>query len=117
MALGTPTISAVRETRDGGQELLISCAGDAAYPAGGTADFNAFLQAAIKAKHAAASDKNVRGEEEVECLYVIPVRAGVYSPSYDFTNDKLFVYDNSTNAESIVADMSGTTFEFVAVCR
>lgn len=117
MALGTPTILAVRETRDGGQELLISCAGDAAYPAGGTHDFNAFLQAAIKAKHAAATDKNIRGEEEVECLYVIPQRAGVYTPSYDFANDKLFVYDNSTDAESIVADMHATTFVFVAVCR
>jgi hypothetical protein len=115
--LGTPTIHAVRETMDGGQEILLSCAGDNAYAAGGTPNFNAFLRTAIKAKAAAASDKNVRGIEDVECLYVVPQRAGVYAPSYDLANDKLFVYDNSTDAESVVADMSGTTFVFVAVCR
>jgi len=117
MALGTPTIHAVRETRDGGQEILLSCAGDGAYGAGGTPNFNAFLRAAIKAKHAAATDKNVRNIEDVECVAVVPQRAGVYVPSYDFAADKLFVYDNSTDAESIVADMSATTFAFVAVCR
>lgn len=117
MALGTMTIHSVRESRDGGQELLISCAGDGAYAAGGTPNFNAAVQAAIKALHAAATDHNVRGAEEVECQYVVPVTAGVYVPSYDFANDKLFVYDNSTDAESIVANMSGTTFTFVAVCK
>jgi len=117
MSLGTMTIQAVRETRDGGQELLISCAGDGAYVAGGTPNFNASLQEAIKTAHAAATDKLVRGAEQVECLYVVPVRAGVYVPSYDYANDKLFVYDNSTDAESVVANMSGTTFEFVAVCK
>jgi len=117
MSLGTPTIKSVRETRDGGQEILMSCAGDSAYPAGGTHDFNAFVRAAIKAKHLAATDKNVRGEEDVAVQHVIPVRAGVYVPSYDITNDKLFVYDNTTNVESVVADMHATTFEFVAVCK
>lgn len=117
MALGTPTIHAVRETRDGGQEILLSCAGDDAYAAGGTANFNKFLRDAIKAKHVAATDKNVRGAEEVACMYVVPVSAGVYVPRYDFAADKLFVYDNSTDAESVVADMSATTFMFVAACR
>lgn len=117
MSLGTMTIQAVRETRDGGQELLISCAGDNAYVAGGTPNFNAALRAAIKAAAAAATDKNIRGQEDVACMYVVPQRAGVYVPSYDAANDKLFVYDNSTDAESIVADMSATTFEFVAVCK
>lgn len=117
MALGTMTILAVRETRDGGQELLISCAGDSAYGAGGTPNFNAALRAAIKAKAAASSDANIRAIEDVECLYVVPQRAGVYVPSYDIANDKLFVYDNSTDAESVVADMHATTFVFVAVCR
>jgi len=117
MALGAITIHAVRQTEAGGQALVCSCAGDGAYVAGGTADFNASLRAAIKTLHAAATDKNVRGEENVSCLYVVPARAGVYVPSYDYANDKLFVYDNSTDAESIVANMSGTTFEFVAVCK
>jgi hypothetical protein len=115
--LGTPTIHAVRETRDGGQEILLSCAGDGAYGAGGTPNFNAFLRTAIKAKAAAATDKNVRAIEDVECVYVVPVKAGHYVPSYDLATDKLFVYDNSTDVESVVADMSGTTFVFVAVCR
>jgi len=117
MALGTITIQAVRETKAGGQEILLSCPGDGAYVAGGTADFNATLQAAVKAYNDAKADANVRGHESVECMYVVPVRAGVYVPSYDFANDKLFVYDNSTDAESVVANMSGTTFEFVAVCK
>lgn len=117
MSLGAITILAVRETVDGGQELVCSCAGDGAYAAGGTPNFNAALRAAIKTAHAAATDKNIRGEEAVACLYVVPARAGVYVPSYDYANDKLFVYDNSTDAESVVANMSGTTFEFTAVCK
>ena len=117
MALGAITILARRETKDGGQEILCSCAGDGAYVAGGTAAFNASLQLAIKTAHAAATDKNVRGEEEVACQYIVPVTAGVYVPSYVYATDKLFVYDNSTDAESIVANMSGTTFIFVAVCK
>jgi hypothetical protein len=117
MALGTPTIKAVRETADGGQELLMSMAGDGAYAAGGTANFNAFVRTAIKTRNAALGDANVRGGEAVSVVHVVPVTAGVYVPSYDFTNDKLYVYDNSTDAQSVVANMSGTTFEFVAVCK
>lgn len=117
MAIGAITIESVRETRDGGQEILMSFAGDGAYVAGGTADFNDAVREAIALKHAAASDKNVRGEEQVSVMYVVPVTAGVYVPSYDFANDKLFVYDNSTDAESVVANMSATTFRLVAVCK
>ncbi len=117
MALGTITIESVRETKDGGQEILMSCPGDGAYGAGGTPDFNSLLQAAIKTKHGAATDENVRGPELVEVVYVVPVTAGVYVPSYDYAADKLFVYDNSTDAESNTANMSGTTFRFVAVCK
>ena len=116
MALGTITIKKVRETADGGQEILMSFPGDGAYVAGGTPGFNASVRAAIKAAHAAASDANVRGEENVSVMYVVPVQAGVYVPSYDYDNDTLFVYDNSTDLESVVANMSGTTFELVAIC-
>ena len=117
MALGTITILSLRETKDGGQELLLSMAGDGAYPAGGTADFNAAVRAAIKTAADAATDANVRGLERVAVQHVIPVTAGVYVPSYDYANDKLFVYDNSTDIESVVANMSGTTFVFAVVCK
>ena len=116
MALGTITIKKVRETVDGGQELLLSFAGDGAYPAGGTPNFNSLLRAAIKAAHAAASDANVRGNEDVSCMYIVPQRAGALVPSYDYDNDKLYVYDNGTDAENATANISGTTFECVAVC-
>jgi hypothetical protein len=117
MALGTITIKALRETLDGGQELLIEFLGDDAYAAGGTPNFNSLLQAAIKAAHGAASDANVRGEESVECVYVVPQRAGALVPSYDYDADKLFVYDNATDLENATADISGVTFECVAVCK
>jgi len=117
MAIGAITIESVRETRDGGQEILMSFAGDGAYVAGGTADFNDSVREAIKLAAAAASDSNVRGEEQVAVMYVVPVTAGVYVPSYDYAADKLFVYDNSTDAESVVANMSATTFRLVAVCK
>ena len=116
MALGTITIKKVRENQDGGQELLISFPGDSAYPAGGTPDFNSLLRAAIKAAHAAATDHNVRGEEQVSCMYIVPQRAGALVPSYDYDNDKLFVYNNATDLENVTADISGTVFECVAVC-
>lgn len=117
MALGTITITDVRETQDGGQELLLSFPGDGTYPAGGTPGFNALVQDAIEAAAAAASDANVRGRETVEVLYIVPQRAGIYVPSYDYANDKLFVYSNATDVENVVGNLSAITFECVAVCK
>jgi len=118
MALGTITIQSVRENRDGGQEILCSCAGDSDYPTGGTLALNAKLQAAIKTAHANATDHHVRGEEEVEIMYIVPVSAGAFVPSYAYATDKLFVYSNATDAEcALHDDLHLTTFQFVAVCK
>lgn len=120
MALGTPTINAIRETRDGGQELLMSFDGDGNYPAGGTADFNDYVRDAIKTAHAAAADANIRGEERVAALAVVPQDCGQYVPSYDYANDKLFVRDGGDAAWAEVGagtNLSGTGFNVLVVCK
>lgn len=120
MALGTPTINAIRETRDGGQELLMSFDGDDNYPTGGTTDFNAYVRDAVKTAHAAAADANIRGEERVAALAVVPQNCGQYVPSYDYANDTLFVRDGGHATWQQVpntTDLSGTTFNVLVVCK
>lgn len=118
MPLGTITIMNSRQTIDGGLELLLQFAGDDAYPAGGTPDFNVAVRDAIKAAALAAVDANVRGRESVSVLYVVPQDCGQYVPSYTYSADKLFVRDggNATWAEA-AGDLSTTTFNVVACCK
>lgn len=119
MSLGTITITKVRETADGGQEILMSFLGDTSYPTGGTAGFNALVRAAIKAKHVAATDALVRGAEQVAVMAVVPQNCGQYIPSYDYTNDKLFVQDGGSATLAEVAGttaLNGTTFKVLVIC-
>jgi len=77
------------------------------------------VRAAIKAKHAAASDANVRGEEDVSVVHVIPQDCGQYVPQYDYANDKLKVRDGGSATWAEVAnttDIHTTVFNLVAVC-
>jgi len=117
MPIANFVIEEVKTTRMGGQMIRCNFDGDSTYAAGGTPDFNAVLQAAVKAAAAAATDKNVRSVEEVECLAVVPQNCGTLVPSYDFAADKLFVYDNATDAENAVADISGTKFNCLCICQ
>jgi len=99
-------------TRDdqGGQRVQapvfidrISFAGDGTYPAGGTPDFQTLVRA--------------KTGDSREIIDIIPGNCGVYLPMYDKANDKLFVYDRTTNAESAVANMSGTTFNLTVISQ
>ncbi len=76
--------------------------GDDAYAAGGTADFTAFV-------------KELLGRN-VEIIASLPNLNGNYIATFDKENDKLFVLDRSTGIESVVSDMSGTTFRVPLLC-
>lgn len=88
---------------------LLSFAGDASYPTGGTASFQ-------------TSVRNKLGKT-VTVLAVLGQDCGGYTPYYDKTNDKLIVYYNNNDA---VADgpaievpnatnLSGVTFNVLVL--
>lgn len=116
MALTNGALVARRDFYDGGFDIKISFSGDNAYPAGGTPDFQAFLQSIIAAVAAAATDKNVRGPENVEIIEIIAGECGVLIPRYDKANDKLKVFDEAL-VENAVPDISGTTFNVTCMCK
>jgi hypothetical protein len=113
MAFGTITIDNERRL-DGGIDFEISAPGDGDYPTGGTATFSTLLKDAIKAAAAAATDKNVRGAENVTINAVVDGGCGIWVPLYDKANDKLKMFVRTTGVE--VADhgnLSGTTMHLV----
>jgi hypothetical protein len=116
MALGTPTIVSRRNTDKGGADILLQFAGDGAYPAGGTAAFQAFVRTAVAAAAAAAADANVRGAQNLEVISVNSQDCGVYSATYDKAADKLKVWDQA-NVENATGDISGTTFNLIVQCK
>jgi hypothetical protein len=106
MAIGTITASAAAGKAASTPVRLIplSFAGDGAYPAGGTVDFEGSVQDALG--------------EDVSVLAVIPIGAcGGYVPVYDKANDKLMVFEGNYDGadgplqESSTANLSGTTFK------
>jgi len=120
MSLGTGTIISRRDLQDGACDLNIQFAGDGAYPAGGTADFTAYVKDIVAVAAAAALDANVRGAQELEIVDVKAGDCGQYVPSFDLANDKLFVRDggHATWAEVAPAvDLSGTTFNVTVMCK
>lgn len=111
MAIGAITV--VRKSQVTGPVNYdeISFAGDGAYPANGTAAFQAAVRAAL-------------GKGNVTILYVVPQDCGGYVPVYDNVADKLKVYyaDNNNAAdgpliENATANLSGTTFKLVIVSK
>jgi len=114
MAIGTITINK-HEPEMG--LIDISFPGDGAYAAGGTENFEASVEAAIKAAAAAAVDKNVRGERNIEILNVMQRDCGDFVPLFvPGTTDKLKVYKRSDGAEAS-GNLSGTTFNLTVVYR
>jgi hypothetical protein len=100
--------------------LRMSFPGDDSYPTGGTTGFQELVRAAIAAKMAAATDANVRGRQNVEIEAVLPQNCGQYIPSYDKTNDTLFVQDGGSATLAQVGNgtnLSGTTFNVLVVCK
>lgn len=82
----------------------VTVVGDDAYPAGGSAGFEAAYRAAAKADReiVAIVNDDLNGDNLLE---------------YDHANDKLFVRVRSTGVESAVADQSGTTYRLTVVSK
>jgi hypothetical protein len=95
----------------------VEFAGDAAYPAGGTPNFQGLVRDAIEAAVAALPDANVRGRTNIEIRAVAGYDAGQYVPWYDRAADKLFVRDggSATWAEA-AGNLSTTTFKLTLLC-
>ena len=92
---------------------LIHFAGDGAYPTGGTPGFAALVKTAVgKAK---------AGSRQI--LAVIPQDCGGYKVSYDYANDKLKVWWNTSSDDSPseevdgTPDLSATTFNVLVIWK
>ncbi len=111
MALGTITVTPKVKT---GPLFVDHCsfAGDGAYPAGGTADFEGLFRAALEA----AGRHSTR-----EVLGIIQVDASGYVLRYDDANDKLMAFESDNGGadgplqESTTADMDAITFKVIVL--
>lgn len=111
MAIGAITEVAGVDGPGGNDPLfcnLISFAGDGAYAAGGTGNFQALVQAAI------GSGREVLGVIGQDC--------GGYVPVYDKAANKLKVYEQSNTAtspliETATANLSAVTFRMLVLSK
>lgn len=110
MALGAMTVAAGVGQEGGPISLeLISFAGDGTYSAGGTTGFEALVRAAV-------------GKGNLDVLAVIGQDCGGYVPVYLRATDALKVYEQTDTAtspliETATANLSGTTFNVIVLCR
>lgn len=104
MAIGTMTETAAQSDKMyvKPKRVYVTFAGDGAYPAGGTADFEASVREDL-----GFNGRLVGFEPDL-------VQCGGYVPFYDAVNDKLYIY--FTNAaggvliEDTTANQSGRTY-------
>jgi hypothetical protein len=108
MSLGTAT---VRDAADAYSQIFcaaITCAGDSAYPTGGTADFGAYMRTAL------ASRK--KGDIDVIAAYGY-ASGGLYVAFYDAVNDKLLVFDGTLAQPTAATDLSASTFALTVLYK
>lgn len=112
MALGTITITPkVKQGPIHADHL--SFAGDGAYPAGGTVDFEGLYRDALLAADKPSPAREVLG--------IIQVDASGYVLRYDKANDKLMAFESDNGGadgplqESTTANLSGTTFKVIVL--
>lgn len=101
MAIGTITVldkSQISGTLNNDEILF---AGDATYPAGGTPGFQQLVRKAL-------------GKGNVTILYVVPQAGQALQPWYDNDNDKLKVFNGTSEASG---SLSATTFRVVVVSK
>jgi hypothetical protein len=103
MAIGAITVgnNVGRQPSAFAEVVMLAFAGDGAYGAGGTADFEDSVRAKLG--------------RNVTVLAVVGQDCGGYVPVYDRANDKLKVYEQTNVAtspliETATANLSGTTF-------
>lgn len=110
MALGTITVTSKVTTGPIHVDHL-SFAGDGAYPAGGSADFEGSFQAALAAAGKGSPGREIIGIQQVD--------ASGYVLRYDKANDKLMAFESDNGGadgplqESTTANMSGITFKLI----
>lgn len=105
MALGT--IASNAAVGQEGSNIIIhnlTFLGDDAYAAGGTAGFQASVQAAL-------------GKGSVEVMGVVAQDCGDNVPVYDKANDKLKVFVMSTGVELGNGDHSADTYNLLVICK
>ena len=111
MAIGTITVGSQgnKSASTPLRAVSMSFPGDGTYATGGTADFEGSVQAQLNGA--------------VTLITVISGDCGGYVPVYDRTNDKLKVYESDIDSDQPLkevdnaADLSGTTFNVVALCK
>ena len=113
MALGTITLDSDAGAQPSAPTFVdvIHCAGDGAYPTGGTPGFAALFQAKTKDSRSPVA--------------VISQDCGGYVAVYDLANDKLKVYygDNNNASDGPLievpnaTDLSGVTFRLVVLSQ
>lgn len=84
MAIGMITVGEQTPTNGPQGMDMVSFPGDASYPTGGTAAFQASIRTAL--------DKG-----NVNIVAIVPQDCGGYSPVYDNANDKLKVYHGDSD--------------------
>lgn len=113
MALGTMTIVEATKKAGAPKVYAVSFDGDDSYPTGGSTDAETALNTAIKAAAVAATDKYVRGNENVQIVGILDSDCGQYVPWWDAANNKLKVRDGghaTWDEAANEADLSSTTF-------
>ena len=111
MAIGATTLSGDKAGQAASAPTfhrLISFLGDTSYPANGTIEFEAKVQAILK-----------NGEE---LLYIVPEDCGGYMPLYDKSADKLKVYESGADGgpnDEVTATtaLNGVTFNIWVVTK
>ena len=106
MSLGTITVNNKGGFKPSAPSpmLDISFAGDGAYGAGGT-----LLTTVVRA---------AAGDQAVEVLGVVDISGNAtYMPVYNKATGKLMVFIRTTGVENATADISGTTFRILVVCK
>jgi hypothetical protein len=94
MALGTPTVTQLKKSASAPLDVhMFSFKADAAYPAGGYADFQDFVRAALQ------RDVTVVGVKLATPLKDAAGGVVLLHPVYDQANDKLMFFMGSTGVE------------------
>ena len=112
MALGTPTVTQLKKSASAPFDLIqLAFLADGAYPAGGYADFLAYVQAAL------AREVTIAFVERATPLKDLAGGVVDLFPTYDVENDKLYFTMASTGAEIANTALSaGVTVTLIVAC-
>lgn len=112
MALGTPTVTALKKSYSSALDLYkFSFLADASYAAGGYANFQAFVRTAL------GRDVTIAFVKRSNTLKAANDATIDLLPTYDVANDKLYFTKASSGVEIVAAALDGTkTIELIVAC-